>query len=95
MDEGEEAAFAAARARMERIAGEAIREAFHRMPWGQEFTLSTGAVASIEVFFEPEICDEPENPHAGAPMFGFDIRLKDGSGHFEYRVYQTGWGAKP
>ena len=67
---------------------EVLNELFHRIPFGEKFTLSNGKVAVIVPWFEP--CEEQDAIHAG-----IDVVYEDGSGHIEFILKQTGWGGRP
>lgn len=67
------------------MALEVLQDFFHCMPFGQEFNLSNGKRATIKSFIPPELSDE------GKAFFAFDVKLVDGSGHWEFTVTQTGW----
>ena len=66
--------------------GEILQEIFHRMPFGQEVTLSNGRVGRIKKFIEPRMRDDQWE-------FGFDIVFDVGSpDHLEFFVKHTGGG---
>lgn len=68
--------------------GEIVREVFHRMPFGQEFTLSNGRKGRIKKFVEPRQREE-----GGRWEFGFDVVFDEGSpDHIEFFVKHTGGG---
>lgn len=64
---------------------EAMREVFHRMPWGVEFTMASGVTGSLK-----KLGDVGEKD--GEPVFYFDVVFSDG-GHLEFMVNRTGWGS--
>lgn len=67
---------------------EILWEIFHRMPFGQTFTLSNGRVGLLKKFVEPRRRDE-----TGMWEFGFDIVFEKGSpDHLEFFVKHTGGG---
>lgn len=86
--------FAAVSARVNANAMEALQELFHRIPFGTKVTLANGKVATIKPFVQPEIAPEG-HALAGRPHAGIDITFDDGSGHFEFSLYQSGWGGAP
>ena len=79
------------RARINAHVMEAMQELFHRLPFGTQITLANGKTATIKPFYEPEIAPE-ESPLAGRARAGVDISYDDGSAHFEFTLYQSGWG---
>lgn len=64
---------------------EALQDAYHRMPWGAEITLSNGDVAKLKKFIEPRIRD-------GEVEAGFDVTEVSGKWHLEFMIRQTGGG---
>jgi len=68
---------------------EALQELFHRIPFGTKITLANGKTATIVPFVEPSV--DPE----GKLHALIDIKYDDGSGHFEFCLYQSGWGGRP
>lgn len=81
-------------ARINASAMEALQEIFHRLPFGTKITLANGKTATINKFIEPEVAPEG-HPLAGRPRAGIDVTYDDGSGHFEFALYQSGWGGVP
>ena len=76
-------------ARMNAHAMEALQELFHRIPFGSKITLANGKTATIEPFVEPCV------DHDGKLCALIDVKYDDGSGHFEFCLYQSGWGGVP
>ena len=68
---------------------EALQELFHRIPFGTKITLANGKTATIEPFVEPCV------DHDGKLCALIDVKYDDGSGHFEFCLYQSGWGGRP
>ena len=85
-----------AMARVNVVAMEALRELFHRMPFGTKIELANGKTATIKPFFEPRDGTEPDidcpEKWKGVPCAGIDIQFDDGSGHLEFLLYQSGGG---
>ena len=73
-------------ARINTHAMEVLQELFHRIPFGTEITLANGKTATITPFIEPRVDDD------GKLSAVIDVKYHDGSGHFEFCVYQSGWG---
>ena len=65
---------------------EGLQELFHRIPFGTKITLANGKTATIEPFVEPCV------DHDGKLCALIDVKYDDGSGHFEFCLYQSGWG---
>jgi len=74
-------------ARTEAMALEALKEIYHRIPFGEEIHLANGQVAVIEKFVRPKIDEQ------GEIRAGIDVTAKDGSWHLEFTLKKTGWGA--
>ena len=73
-----------------KITEEAIKDLFHRIPFGEKIHLSNGLIGEIKVFFEPKYKAKDEfNMRWEA---GIDIKFNDGS-HLEFILANTGWGA--
>jgi hypothetical protein len=87
--------FAGVSARINRHAMEALQELFHRIPFGTKITLANGKTATIKPFYEPRANDDRTDHLAGCPSAGIDVAYDDGSGHFEFILYQGGWGGVP
>ncbi len=75
--------------RVETIALEALRDIFHRIPFGEEITFSDGRKGVIRKFYEPKIADD------GAIKAGIDIKDVEGNWHLEFILEKTGWGCSP
>lgn len=70
------------------IVMECLREIFHQIPKGHEFTLSNGKKATTKTFFEPR-----HHPETGVVQFGMDIKIEDFSlDHIEFCMSHTGHG---
>src|SRR5262249_46556976 len=63
-----------------------LQELFHRIPFGTKITLANGKTATITPFSEPSVDDD------GTVCALIDVKYDDGSGHFEFCLYQSGWG---
>lgn len=88
------------KARMEQHAMEALRDLFHRLPFGEKIILSNGKEAEIKVFMKPKPGREPNDEGfsdhlSNRPHCGIDVTYTDGSGHLEFILYQSGWGGRP
>ena len=79
------------RRRQASIALEALRDLFHRIPFGEayKFKLSDGRDAWFKPFYEPRPTERPDQLE-GAVEAGIDVVLPDG--HLEFRIYLSGWG---
>ena len=76
-------------ARMNAHAMEALQELFHGIPFGSKITLANGKTATITPFVEPSVDGD------GTVRALIDVKYDDGSGHFEFCLYQSGWGGVP
>ena len=81
--------FEDAQMRVEAIALEALRDIFHRIPFGEEITFSDGRKGIISKFYEPKITND------GAIKAGIDIKDVEGNWHLEFILQKTGWGCAP
>ena len=74
------------------IAHEALCCVFERMPFGQEFFLSTGQHCTIKPLGN-KVYTGAEREEDSGPNFTFDVRMPDCSpDHLEFHVSLTGWG---
>ena len=84
------------RRRQASVALEALRDLFHRIPFGSDhsFVLSDGREVWFKPFYEPRNTPEARRAEVeGEVEAGIDVVLPDG--HLEFRIYLSGWGGTP